>query len=123
MWVGSAAVCVDSDTYTDPVYGDSCSGWVGYACTEEYGLTAEEAAELQAQCPVSCQMPQCNFESLSCMDSDTYIDPVYSLGCADFFGYPCAEDSGFTAEQAAVIDTPSGIRFVCMWLHGIERED
>jgi hypothetical protein len=48
--------CSDSYSYTDPVYGDSCAEWEGYTCGTESGLTADQAIELQEECPVSCNV-------------------------------------------------------------------
>jgi len=41
--------CVDSTTYTDPYFGDGCSGWSGYQCSGFYFSQA-----LKSNCPKAC---------------------------------------------------------------------
>jgi len=48
--------CVDDKAYTDPVYGNTCSSWVGRLCTTASGLTAEQAQNLQLHCPNACRV-------------------------------------------------------------------
>ena len=48
--------CVDSTTYIDPFWGDTCVGWASYKCTGYSEFSDEEEAELLENCPVACEI-------------------------------------------------------------------
>merc|ERR1712146_631588 len=75
--------CVDSSTYKDPAYGDTCSDWVGYVCR---GHPYSE--QLISNCPRACGA--CTVAAkIACEDSTTYKDPDHGHVCTEWSGYVC----------------------------------
>ena len=84
-------VCGDSETYVDPVYGDSCAGWVGYSCSTDSGITSAQVVVLLAECPAACLVCE--------VAEETVGGDVDANGCVGSAGYTWCEELGECVQE------------------------
>jgi len=88
--------CTDSSTYVDPYFGDSCAGWASFQCR---GPSISWSADLEANCPVACNMCNPSAKS-SCQDDPSYTDPAFGDSCSGWAGFVC-DGFSFSADLIA----------------------